>query len=153
MFCFKFLGSPRGSGDPITKIGKGLIQNGCPNPHRKFHHSSSIKTCLKIGLIFGEIKAFPSPCLGEQGDQFQHAPSLTVFRHASWQGIRRYNFDRSKVLIFLANDLSNHMAVRFLIFSLKLILSWFSVIYLLSIKSWLVVSIIQYYRRQLENSS
>ena len=30
-------------GAPISKFGKTFIQNGGPNPHRKFQHSSSIR--------------------------------------------------------------------------------------------------------------
>ena len=45
-----------------------------------------------------------------QGDEIQHAPSLNLFQHASWQGIRKENLVRKKSLLVLANDLSNTLS-------------------------------------------
>ena len=39
--------------DPISKNRKSLIQNGGPNTHPKFQHSSSIRKCSKIGGTAG----------------------------------------------------------------------------------------------------
>ena len=44
-----FQWAPRGQGNPLSKIQKSLIQNGCLKPHWKFQHSSSIRKCSKIG--------------------------------------------------------------------------------------------------------
>ena len=81
---------------------KNLIQNDDPNPHRKFQHSSSIRKGLKIRGTFGGLK---TPRRG-QGDEIKHVPSLHLFQHASWHGIRRENFGRKEGLLVLANDLS-----------------------------------------------
>ena len=39
------------SGAPILKNRKTLLQNGGPNTHPKFQHSSSIGKCSKIGEL------------------------------------------------------------------------------------------------------
>ena len=61
--CWGFKG-PRGfQGAPISKNQKSLIQNGGPNTHPKFQHSSSIRKCLKMGgtdLTFRGVKSRPS---------------------------------------------------------------------------------------------
>ena len=56
------LRSPQGvQGNPISKIPKSLIQNGSPNPHPKFQHSSSIRKCLKIGGKIRLLGGFKGP--------------------------------------------------------------------------------------------
>ena len=97
-----FQWAPRGQGNPLSKIQKSLIQNGGPNPHRKFQHSNLIRRCLKIRETFGGLK----PPRQGQGDENQHAPSHNLFQHAFWQGIRRENIGRKKGLLVLAIDLS-----------------------------------------------
>ena len=53
---------------PIAKNRKILLQNGGPNPHRKFYHSSSI-----IKSVWGG----PIPSRGVEGTRFQKFEKLS----------------------------------------------------------------------------
>ena len=44
-----------------SKIERSLIQNGDPNPHRKFQHSSSIKKYVKIRGIESTFRGLKPP--------------------------------------------------------------------------------------------
>ena len=72
--------APRGAGDPITKIRKGVIQNGCPNPHRKFQHSSSIRKSLKIGGTDSTFGLVVGPPRGGRGSDFKNSKVPHTYR-------------------------------------------------------------------------
>ena len=66
---------PRWGGGPDFKNSRSLIQNGGPNPHRKFQHSSSIRKCSEIGGIeMREEKIYPRSKFGD----FQSAIKTSI---------------------------------------------------------------------------
>ena len=73
-----------------------------PTHTENFSIQAKLESVKKIGGTFEGVK----PPRGGQGDEIQHSPSLNLFQHASWQGIRRENFGRKKDLMVLSNDLS-----------------------------------------------
>ena len=57
-------GKVGGRGAQFKKKLKSLIQNGGPNPHQKFQHSSSIGKRLKIGGTDSTFEGLKPPRAG-----------------------------------------------------------------------------------------
>ena len=85
---FDFWGGPNYFGGPrggqrylILKIRKSLIQNGGPNSHRKFLHSSSIRKLLKTdSTFFGRRSDFKNSKKPIQNGGSNPHPKNTFFK-------------------------------------------------------------------------